>query len=82
MNIERFEQLKTKIDEIRRKHDRAEGALSNLMVRLESEHGCKTVKDAKIKLEQLKVKVRKAEKKYDDSLAAFEEEWSDQLEVV
>lgn len=75
MDVKRYTELKGQVDRLQRDHDRAEGALSGLMVRLKTEHDCDTLEEAQAKLKQLEAKTQKAEKQFEEALGRFEEEW-------
>ena len=80
MKINRYEELKGRVDKLQRDHDRAEGALSELMGRLKEKHDCKTLKAAENKLEGMEGKVAKMEGDFDRAVDEFEEEWGEALE--
>ena len=79
IDLKRYERLKTDVDRLQRDADRAEGALAQLMGRLEKEHDCATLQDAETLLKKLQAKEKAAEEKFATALAEFEEEWSDVL---
>ena len=79
IDIKQYEQLKRRVETLQREHDRAEGALGQLMTKLADEHGCETLDDARAKAKQLKVDAEAAESEYDAALAEFEEKWGDRL---
>ena len=79
ISIKEFERLKTKVDTIKREVSRAEGALEEQLKIMHRDHGCETLEEAKEKLDAITKKLKKAEKRYTDDLAAFQEEWGEVL---
>ena len=80
IDVQKFEQLKARVDKLHREKDRAEGALSQLTERLLTEYDCETVDDAKRKLADLRKKSAMKEKSYGQALAVFEKSWAENLE--
>jgi len=80
VDLKRYEELKSQVDKYQREADRAEGALAQLMERLESEHSCKTLKQAEKKVERLKKEANQAEEEFTIALAEFEKKWDHVLE--
>ena len=79
IDLAEYERLKQQVDKLRRNHDRAEGALSGLLGRLESEHGCKTLKAAERKSAKLEALADTAEQEADEALQQFKEKWEGKL---
>ena len=82
IDVQKFEQLKARVDKLQREKDRAEGALSQLTERLQTEYDCETVDDAKQKLADLKKKSATKEKSYGQALAVFDKSWSENFKGV
>lgn len=76
--LKKYEQLKRRVDAAKSEADKAQGALDNLMARLESQFECSTVSDAKVKAEELRERAEELEDDFNEALAAFEEEWGNE----
>ena len=79
VDLKRYQKLKDDVDRLRREADRAEGALEELMGRLEAEFGCKTLREAKALSSRLEDEADKATKEFNSKLDEFEEEWGEVL---
>jgi hypothetical protein len=79
MNVSRYEELKSEVDRLQRDIDRTEGVHQERLNQLKSEYGCDTLEEAKALLEKKQIKAKQAERKYEDALNRFEEEWGDVL---
>jgi len=79
INLDRYRKLKADVDRCQREADRAEGALSQLMAKLEEEFGCKSLKEAEKLLVKLRKESKKAEKEFGEALNEFEEKWEEVL---
>ena len=79
MNIEQFQQFKSKISDCQREADRAEGQLEGLMKKLRDEFECSSVEEGESKLSELDAKLAKADKLFDAQLKEFESKWKEQL---
>lgn len=77
IDLKRFQQLQAAVEKAQSDADRAQGALDQLMAKLEAEYGCTTLEQAEKKLEELTSKSAAAEQTYNDALAVFEEEYGD-----
>jgi hypothetical protein len=75
LNERRFKELKREWEDAKAETERARGALSEMMVRLEKEFGCKTLKEAKTKLEGMQRKLIETEDKYNAALLDYEKRW-------
>lgn len=76
---EEFQELKEQIDKLKQDRDQAAGALKELRKRLQAEHGCKTVAEAKIKSKELTGKIEKLEKQYRMMEKEIKRKWGDKL---
>lgn len=72
--------LKEKVEEAQSKADKAEGALNEVLKTIKKEFGCKSLKEAKVKLKKLKKEEAKAEEEFDKAMTEFEEKWGELLE--
>lgn len=78
-SIERFRELKAKVDRLRREHDRAEGALEQAMIKLKKQHGCKTLEDGKELLASMEKSCKQKRSKFDKAMERFDEKWGEKL---
>lgn len=69
--------LKADLDRLRTEASRAEGALAQVMGRLESEHGCDTIEAAEKKLVKLTQKEEEAKVEFDRAFKKFKTEHGD-----
>jgi methyl-accepting chemotaxis protein len=76
-DLQRLNKIKQQVEQMQQKADRAEGALEQLMEQLKTEFDCKSVKEAKTKLEVMKEEVEELEKKFEEALTEFEKKWED-----
>ena len=81
MNLERYESLRRKVEQLRREQAKAEGAWETALQRLEEEFGCKTLKRAESLLERKEQELAAAEEAFNTALEAFESKWSSILET-
>ena len=81
-NLRDLTGLKSKVDALRAKAERARGVLENVEAELRETWDCATLEKAGVLLEKLKGKEKKLAKQYETKLAAFEEKWSEELEAV
>lgn len=77
--IDDLPQLERTVAELQRNKDQARGALAVLKKRMAEEFGCKTLKQAKQKLEALKRKELRAAEAYTAAKIEFEKKWRDKL---
>jgi predicted nucleic acid-binding Zn-ribbon protein len=80
ISLDRYKQLADKVEKLQRDHDRAEGALSQLMGRLDTEFGCDTLDVAEKKLKKLQKDAASKEAEFDAALDEFEADWKESLE--
>jgi len=81
VDVAEYQKLKTIASKAKQDADRAQGALETHMDTLKRVHGCKTVVEAKEKLEGLRRNLEVAEQAYERELAAFKEEWGERLGI-
>jgi len=72
---EQYRKLKTEVEAAKSEADRAEGALGQLLQRLEEEFKCGNLKEAKALLTTLNSKQAKAEAAFEKSMEEYEERW-------
>ncbi len=76
----KYERMKAEVERLKRESARAEGALEQLMNRLQEEFDCESIEEAQAKLEELDRAAKKAEKKCDKAWKEFEENFGHLLE--
>lgn len=81
IDLARYNQLKSQVEQLQSEADRAAGALEQLMGRLEAEFGCKTLKAAERLLAKLEGETEAAEVAYNKALKEFEKKWGSYLET-
>jgi len=79
-NLDRYQKLKGKADELQREADRAEGALEQLMDKLKDEFDCETLEEAEKLSKKLEKEAKKAEEDFETAIDMFEEKWGDVLD--
>lgn len=77
MNLDDWRRLKARIDALRQRADRAEGARAELLRRLEAEHGCRTVREAEKLRDRLEREADAAEREADAGMARWRKKWGD-----
>lgn len=75
INEDSFRKLKRDVDSAKADADRAKGALDQLMKQLQSEFDCEDLKEAKALLEDLSVKMEKAQRKFEEAFKEYEKKW-------
>jgi len=80
MKVEEYTRLKAKIDHLRQRKNRAEGALEQSVKRLQEKTGAATVEEAETVFVELEEKAEQAKKRCEVALEAFIEEWGEKLE--
>lgn len=79
IDLEQYKRLKEKADKAKQDHDRAVGALEQLMSKLEEDFDCKTVEQAEKLVKKLSTEAKEAEELYDQRLAEWEEQWGQKV---
>lgn len=79
IDLEQYRRLKSKADSAKADYDRAEGALSQLMLKLKEDFSCDSVDEAEELLKVKKKERDEAEEQYQTLLKKFEEKWGDRL---
>lgn len=77
IDLDKYEALRKRKREAEQEKAKAEGRLEQLMERLQTEFGCKTVKQAKAMLASLESEEAKLEAEFNEALAEFEKEFGD-----
>jgi len=72
---EQYRKLKRDVEEAKSEADRAEGALAQLLKRLEEEFHCDNLKEAKAMLTDLSNKEERAQTIFEKSLKDYETKW-------
>ncbi len=80
MNLECYEALKRKVDRLQRDHDRAEGALDELLAQLKADHNCDSVAQADKLLKRLGKEEKRLCSEFEQVVEEFETEWAEQLD--
>jgi hypothetical protein len=80
IDLKKFESLRSKVSKLQRQVDRAGGALSQVMRKLQEEFDCESTEDAGKLKGKMGGEVEKAEKSFNKSMSSFEEEWGSILE--
>ena len=79
MNIQKFERMKESLELAKQEADRAQGKYDQLMEQLQENLQVKTLKGATNLLKKLKREERIAERKLEEAITKFEEEYGDRL---
>lgn len=77
--LDDFEQLKRRVEELRERKARAEGAYQEHLKRLKKDYGVKTLREAEQLLERKKDEEQAAAAKYLKAKKAFEAEYKEVL---
>lgn len=77
VDLKKFERLKSRLEDARRRQQRAEAVRDELLAELERDWGCKTVAAAEKSLRKLEAEAEKAEAEFETKLDEFEREWGD-----
>ena len=73
--LDKYLQLKRKVEAAQQEADKAEGALGEIMKQLKRDHGCGTLAEAKKKLKQLEKQEASSKKEFDIAVEKYEEDW-------
>ena len=79
ISIDEYRRLKKRADLLKDEASRAEGALNQLMQKLQEIYDCESLEEAKQLLTKKTKELNEAEQKYEQELAKFKEKWGDQL---
>jgi len=78
LNIDQIEEIKRKIDLLKEKKAKAEGAMENIRRRWKEEYGCENEEDVKKKLAALEEEIAEGERRLSVLLTKIEQayDWS------
>lgn len=79
INLEEYQELKTKVIKAQADADKAAGALERAEVELKAEHGCDDLKAAEKLLKKLEQDEKTAEKEYVAAMDGFKRDWDEYL---
>lgn len=71
--------MKEQVETAKQEASKAEGALSQIMLRLKSDFDCKTLDAAKSKLKELEQQASAAEKEFESSFTNFKAKYGERL---
>lgn len=74
LTLDKYNQLKRQVEQLQREHDRAAGALEQIRLRLVTEFGCNSIKQAERLLVKLEQEAGELEKRFDKELKDFQKE--------
>lgn len=77
--LDKYLQLKKRVEAAQQRADQAEGALGEVMKQLKRDFGCDTLGEAKKKLKQLEKQEASSKEEFDTAFEQFEENWSGNL---
>ena len=78
--LDKYLDLKKRVEDAQQKSDQAEGALGEVMNQLENEFECATLKEGKRKLRQLGKQEALSKEEFENAIEQFEKDWSEELE--
>lgn len=81
MDVDEYQELRARADELQSTISRAEGALEQQMQQLADEFDCDSLAAAKKLLRRLEREEQKSESEYEEARAAFVEEFGDELGI-
>ena len=74
-DLQKFTDLKRRVELARQRADKAQGALEQTVNQLKQEFGCSTLPAAEKKLKMLERQVAVDKEEFDDAVNEFEEKW-------
>lgn len=77
VDLKKFERLKSRLEDARRRQQRAEAVRDELLAELKKDWGCGSVEAAEKKLRKLEAEAEKAEQEFSEKLDEFEREWGE-----
>lgn len=78
-DLKQFLLIKSQVEAVNRKVERAKGALSGELARLKKLFGCDTIEEGQKEFKRLQLKRLKMKKKFETELSKFEDKWSGKL---
>lgn len=82
MNLERWQELKERVELLDKRAEQAKGAASQLQAELKKEFDVGSVEEAERLLAKLRKRKEAAEKEADFALREFEQKWKGKLEEL
>ena len=79
--LQRYEELKEEIEDLKRKKAEATGILSELKKQLQRDFKCSTLKEAQTLLKKTKAQAEKTEQQFEIAMDHFENEWAEVLDA-
>ncbi len=79
MDLADYQSTVATIQQLRRKLDRASGALETVQAQLKKELGCKNIKEAQVLLAELKTEEEELAAECTKQQKAFESKWAEKL---
>lgn len=76
--LDKYLNLKKRVESAQQKADQAEGALNEVSKQLKREFNCDSLGEAEKKLKQLEKQEATSKKVFDDAIEEFEENWPDE----
>jgi len=80
ITVAQFEQLKKKVECLRSERDKASGELKAVRNTIAKEFGCKSLKEAKELLGELKKEEEELKEDLDEAWEEFDQKWGDKLD--
>jgi len=77
--VEKYQQYKTKVEQLERDKAKAEGALEHQLEQLKKDFNCADIASANKLLKKLNRESTEAAEAFDESVEAFEEKWGEVL---
>ena len=82
MDLREYTDLKNKVEALRRKAERAQGAYEQLLKRLKDEFGCDSLDAARALLNKTEREVKKAKERFEQAKTEFEQNWQEKLKEL
>lgn len=79
LTVEQYAELKSNVDRLQSKYDKAQGVYEQLMSDLAKEFGVTTLKQAKSKLQRMRDDLEAEETQFSKTIEEFEEQWGEKL---
>jgi len=79
MDLKRYTDLKSKVDELQKRASRATGAVDTIKGQLKKDHGCNSVQEGKTLLVKLEKELTKTEKELEEAMDEFDTQFGDKL---
>ena len=79
MDIQKWQETKRRVEELKRAKERASGAIELLLKQVKTDFGCKNLQEAEEYLDQLDNEIEQLETKLKKSFSKFEEKYGDRV---